>query len=317
MPKISVIIPVYKVEKYLAYCLNSILSQSFQDYEVICVNDGSPDNCGKILADYAQKSDKLKVITQANQGLSMARNNGLKEASGQYIYFLDSDDTVHPQLLEILYTYAERYQAELVSFDFDKTNSPVLAGERLNIRTLAHHVTNTPIFYASPQKKYRINFNACTKFYQRQLLNDIEFIPHIQFEDFPHTFTILAKHPKTVILPQKLYFYTANLSSISKQRGTPQQIRDYHTGINAIYNIYNKPEYRKEFAFLLKNFIPNILKQQLKRCELAQKNCEEEMYQTFAEELKDLNNKGLINWHGHRLTRYLTYKKLIKGTFHL
>ena len=117
MPEISIIIPVYKVEAYLRRCLDSVLAQTFQDFEVICVNDGSPDGCDKILAEYSAKYKNIQIINQENQGLSVARNNGLKQANGNYIYFLDSDDAIHPQLLETAHTYAERFSADLVALN--------------------------------------------------------------------------------------------------------------------------------------------------------------------------------------------------------
>ena len=105
MPKISVVLPIYNVEKYLRRCLNSLLNQTFTDFEAICVNDGSLDKSLHILEEYASKDFRIKIVTQENQGLSMARNNGLKIAQGDYIYFLDSDDAIHPQLLEITYNF--------------------------------------------------------------------------------------------------------------------------------------------------------------------------------------------------------------------
>ena len=118
MPKISIIIPCYNVEKYLHRCLDSVIGQTFEDFEVICVNDGSPDNSGSILEEYAAKDKRIKILTQKNQGLSMARNNGKALAQGKYIYFLDSDDFIHPQCLEIAHYIAEKYEVDLVSFDF-------------------------------------------------------------------------------------------------------------------------------------------------------------------------------------------------------
>ena len=125
MPEISIIIPCYKVEKYLPRCLDSVLSQTFSDFEAICVNDGSPDSCGEILADYAAKDSRIKILTQQNQGLSMARNNGLKLARGNFIYFLDSDDFIHPQLLEITHALALQHQADMVSFAYKSYFRPV------------------------------------------------------------------------------------------------------------------------------------------------------------------------------------------------
>ena len=100
--KFSVIIPVYNVEKYLSECLDSVLNQSFSDWEAICVNDGSSDSSAAILEEFAEKESRLKVISQPNGGLSAARNTGLKTARGDYVLFLDSDDWLEPQALEVL-----------------------------------------------------------------------------------------------------------------------------------------------------------------------------------------------------------------------
>ena len=100
--RFSVIIPVYNVEKYLRECLDSVLDQSFPDWEAVCVNDGSTDGSAAILDEYAGKDSRVKVISQPNGGLSAARNTGLKAASGEYVLFLDSDDWLEPQALEVL-----------------------------------------------------------------------------------------------------------------------------------------------------------------------------------------------------------------------
>lgn len=103
MPQISIIVPVYKVEPYLCRCVDSILAQTFQDFELILVDDGSPDNCPAICDEYAKTDSRIHVIHKENGGLSSARNAGLHMAVGQYIMFCDSDDTVDPQWCEILY----------------------------------------------------------------------------------------------------------------------------------------------------------------------------------------------------------------------
>lgn len=108
---VSVIIPIYNVEKYLPECLDSLLAQTYPHWQAICVNDGSKDNSLQILQQYAAKDKRFSIINQENQGLSMARNNGLKQAKGEYVYFLDSDDCLHPQCLEAAYSCAEKYQA--------------------------------------------------------------------------------------------------------------------------------------------------------------------------------------------------------------
>ena len=114
MPKISVIIPVYNVEKYLESCLNSVLAQTFQDWEAICINDGSPDQSDKILAQFAAKDSRFKMITQENQGLSMARNAGLEAATSDWITFLDSDDILPAYALETFHNIAVNRNVEVV-----------------------------------------------------------------------------------------------------------------------------------------------------------------------------------------------------------
>ena len=311
MVKISVIVPVYNVEKYLSECLNSILAQTFNDFEVICVNDGSTDRSSEILLQYAKKDKRIKVITQKNQGLSMARNNGLKEAGGEYVYFVDSDDAIHPKCLETAYTLAEKQQADLVCFSYIKMKEKIPDTGAFDISKLKSKTTCSPLQYCFG-KKYKIRFNVWTKFYRRKLLNGLEFIPKIHFEDYPHTFAVLSKHPKTVIINEALYFYRINENSISHQKSSPQQIKDYHTGISSVYEIYKAPELKKEFAFLRRKLIPNLLKQQLKRCECADSALKPLMYQAFAEELRDLQQKGLLHWRGHNLLRYWKYGKIMK-----
>ncbi len=106
VPKISIIIPVYKVEKYLRFCLDSLCVQTLTDIEIICINDGSPDNCGEILTEYAGKDKRFYIINQENRGSGPARNNGIDHAKGEFIGFVDPDDWVSPDYFEILYNKA-------------------------------------------------------------------------------------------------------------------------------------------------------------------------------------------------------------------
>ena len=113
-PAISVIVPFYNIEQYVSYCLDSILAQTFRDFELICINDGSKDGTRELLDAYAEKDSRIKVIHQENQGQSVARNNALKRAVGKYIAFIDGDDAVIPEYLEVLYKEAERAKPDLV-----------------------------------------------------------------------------------------------------------------------------------------------------------------------------------------------------------
>ena len=118
MCNVSVIIPVYNVERYLPACLDSVLGQTLRDLEVICVDDCSPDRCGEILDRYPEFDDRVQVIhLQENRRQGFARNRGMERATGKYLYFLDSDDAIEPETLEELYELAERENLDAIFFD--------------------------------------------------------------------------------------------------------------------------------------------------------------------------------------------------------
>ena len=125
-PKVSVIVPVYNVEKHLKECVDSIIHQTLKDIEIIFINDGSPDNCENILNQYEKDDSRITIVCQENQGVSIARNNGLKKAAGKYRYIMDSDDFLDKEALEQMYNKLEHDNSDLVLIDwyeyFDKDN---------------------------------------------------------------------------------------------------------------------------------------------------------------------------------------------------
>ena len=125
-PKISIIIPMYNVEKYLKRCLDSVRAQTFTDFQAILVDDGSPDKSGEIAESYAALDKRFIVVHKENGGLSDARNVGMSKASGEYIMYLDSDDFIHPQTMEIAYSLAQRDNSDIVSFTYDRFYRPQL-----------------------------------------------------------------------------------------------------------------------------------------------------------------------------------------------
>lgn len=133
MPTISVIVPVYKVEPYLRCCVDSILTQTFTDFELILVDDGSPDNCGAICDEYAEKDSRVHVIHKENGGLSSARNAGLEIANGDYVYFCDGDDYITETLLEDAIEFLPLY--DMVVFNYQKVDE---AGRSLGQQSNFH-----------------------------------------------------------------------------------------------------------------------------------------------------------------------------------
>lgn len=120
MPAVSIIVPIYKTERYLARCVDSLLAQTLADIEIILVDDGSPDTCPALCDAYAEKDARIRVVHKENGGLSSARNAGMDVATGDYIGFVDSDDSVHKTMFEVLYTAAERDGAEVTMCDYTR-----------------------------------------------------------------------------------------------------------------------------------------------------------------------------------------------------
>ena len=137
VPAVSVIVPIYNVEKYLAECVDSILGQTFQDMEIILVDDGSLDSSGQMADDYAAQDKRVKVIHKENGGLSSARNAGMKIARGEYIYFCDSDDYISLDAIEILYETATKNDLDMVLFNGDSFVDKADAGDRFQERRAA------------------------------------------------------------------------------------------------------------------------------------------------------------------------------------
>ena len=306
-PKISVILPVYNVEKYLQRCLESISQQTFSDFEIIAVNDGSKDNSLSILEEYAKKEKRLQIISQENKGLSEARNTGIKACKGEYIYFLDSDDAIHPQCLEIAYHFITKQKAELLCFDYEHSDGNEYNQTPYDINQIKYDVSSNPLQKGMKYAK----FNVTMKVFHRDLIGDLRFIPGISFEDYPFTLAIFAKKPVTVFIDTKLYFYTRNMASITKQSGKPKLIEDYIKGVTFVCDIFADDNLKPERKTLRQDFIPLILKHQIGRCRRADKSVKKEMFNLLTQELIELKKRNMLIIKGHKLINWLTYQWLI------
>lgn len=149
-PEISIIIPVYKVEKFLPQCLDSLKNQTFQNFEAICVDDGSPDNCGKILDDYARFDNRFKVIHKQNGGLSSARNAAIPLISAPYTMFLDSDDALHKQTFALLLRSIKETRTDVVWFDSISFTDDIPDDFPVNMPSVSKLKTFTPPLDSMP-----------------------------------------------------------------------------------------------------------------------------------------------------------------------
>ena len=213
-PKISVIIPVYNVEKYLRECLDSVVNQTMRDIEIICINDGSTDNSLDILKEYAAKDDRIIVINQTNGWLSAARNSGLKIARGEYIQFVDSDDYLELNACETAYKYALQYNADVVVFGYK--NFPEQVGNVKNRRGTGLKYKKVNVFHGGLRSgRHLCRDTACCKLYRHEIIKGYYFPEWSRCgEDGHFNFQVDKKINTLVQIPEHLYNYRLNLNSI-------------------------------------------------------------------------------------------------------
>lgn len=222
MPAISVIVPVYKVEQYLRRCVDSILGQTYNDFELILVDDGSPDNCGTICDDYARKDSRVIVIHQENGGLSAARNAGIDWAfansDSQWLFFVDSDDFLHPESLQRLLDAALELNVDLSIGGYAETSGkhPAIYSEEL-----------IPKLWKFREFFIRENVNAIVawgKLYRKALFKEIRYPVGKIHEDEYTTYKLLYVCENVVVISAPLYGYYVNLEGITKRSWTPKRL---------------------------------------------------------------------------------------------
>ena len=223
-PKISVIVPVYKCEQYIHRCVNSILNQTFSDFELILVDDGSPDNCGEICEDYAKKDFRVKVIHQVNGGQAAARNNGVKEAQGEWLHFVDSDDMIHPKTLEILYKTAIDNDVKLsMCSAFQGENIPDDFSKNFDITANILNMDEENIFHLCKNEKYYY-WVVWGKLLHKSIFLKYPLTEGRIYEDNAIVCKWLHEAKKVAVIPSPLYFYYINTSSTTKKDFTEKQL---------------------------------------------------------------------------------------------
>ncbi len=210
VPKVSVIIPVYNVEKYLEQCLDSVINQSLQEIEIICVNDGSPDNSLAILQRYAKNDGRINIVNQKNQGISASRNNALEIARGEYVLFLDSDDWLDKDTCKELYNYAKKFDLDMIHFEgvnYDMETDKYYEVPGLKITYVDDHNK----IYSGEEVKTFINnipISACLVFYKKSFIkrNGILFPKGLAFEDNYFLLKALNLVKRYGVVARQFYF---------------------------------------------------------------------------------------------------------------
>lgn len=219
---ITIVVPVYKVEKYLNRCVDSILNQTYQDFEVLLVDDGSPDNCGKICDEYVKKDCRIFVIHQKNSGLSAARNTGInwfyKRNRSDYITFVDSDDWLHPDYLKILTDGIIENKVKISVCDFKRVTAET---PHENYNNVNFELTSPEDFLVNHFWQYNY---ACGKLYHKSVFDDIRYPIGKIFEDTFTTYKVLHKCDEIAYTELQLYYYFQNEQGISHSPWKPSEL---------------------------------------------------------------------------------------------
>ena len=223
MPKISVIIPVYNVEKYLRQCLDSVVNQTFRDIEIICVNDGSTDGSLAILEEYSSKDNRIVVINQENSGQSAARNNGLRIATGEYIAFLDSDDYMELNLCEIAYQKAKLTDADITMYFFDTFGEDFLNMSAIDI-ILDDDIVSRDKKIDAINENFNVIWNML---YKRSFLqnNNILFLENVIFEDVPFSIKCACLCNKIAVIRKRLVHYRIGCGYSTDKKQSEKKIQ--------------------------------------------------------------------------------------------
>lgn len=244
-PIVSIILPIYNVQKYLSRCMDSLLNQSLRNIEIILVNDGSPDGCPQMCDEYAKLDNRVKVIHKKNEGLGYARNSGLELATGCFVVFIDSDDYVSLNMLENLYKVALNNGSDIV---FCGLRKEVFKGQFIDVHGCSELLT---IDNNDDIKSVALDFVASAPFvkterkhsmavwhaiYKRDLIcdNNLRFLSerHVGSEDLPFQIDVLLLANKISFVPDIYYFYCFNETSLTKTFFNDKYIRYI-----ALYNV--------------------------------------------------------------------------------
>ncbi len=304
MPHISVLIPVYNVEKYLGACLDSVLKQTFQDFEVICINDGSTDHSLDVLNQYAQKDNRIHIISQKNQGVSVARNRGISNARGEYITFLDSDDMIAPTFLEALITALEKNpSAQFAWCDFKEEIPSTFS--KIEIPSLI--TIKNPFDYFILRKKPRIGASSCAKLYKKQALNNLEFPKGLTVgEDLIFLYTLLLQSKVAVYVPEVLYFYRIRENSAMHKPLTQKRLDDEIEVTKRLFLLMQENELNKTTKKVFKNYIAN----RFFRCVFKMTKKEKDYsnwVKLYLPQLKELSKQKIFNPQNLSLKNKIKY----------
>ena len=235
---VSVIIPVYNVEKYLRQCIDSIINQSYENLEILIIDDGSTDDSGRICDIYAERDNRIKVHHIENRGLSAARNYGLNHATGEYISFIDSDDWFELDAIKTVIGIAENSGADIVCFkhitEYNGSRKVLRITKQKNHNTNSYNVFNGESIMEEYCTGTSIGFGAWSKIYRKSIIDEVRFPEGRNFEDVATIYKVVLKAKRIACIENRLTHYRARKTSITRSHDL-KNISDYWW---ACYNCY-------------------------------------------------------------------------------
>lgn len=274
MPEISIIVPVYRAEKYLNDCVDSILRQTFSNFELVLIEDGSPDLSGAICDEYAQRDERVRVIHQPNQGQAAARNHALPMTQGKWLCYVDSDDTIHPQMLEHLYRAAVESGAGISMCQFLEAEEQPADYERpVDFFYELLNMDEKTLTQLHDRDLYP-GWVACAKLIRRECVEGYPFQTGRVYEDNEAVTRWLLPAKTLAMLPAKLYFYRANPDSTTKSRFSLKRM-DYLWALESMIGYFESVGYHTLAQRFLKRYVEAAasacygVRQELNRPELV------------------------------------------------
>ena len=280
--EVSIIVPVYNVEQYLQECLDSLTNQTFEDLEIICINDGSSDKSLEILEKYAEDDSRISIMSQQNSGLSATRNVGMKQARGKYIYFMDSDDILELNAIEKLYNLAEDKSLDFILFkliNFYHETGERFESQYYNMSFLKELVGDNVFSYEDIKDVItKIAVNVQSKFYRFDLIKDMEFQEGLIFEDNPYFIEAMFKAKRAYFLDEFLNLKRERKDSITTSSG--KNFADVIPISNIILDLTHKYGHYDELK-------KAVIKKKMRRIMVRYNEIDEEFKQYFLEKIKD------------------------------
>lgn len=324
----TIIIPIYNVEDYLDRCLNSIINQTYENLEIILVDDGSTDHCPQMCDKWERQDSRIKVIHKANAGLGMARNTGIENANGEYLFFIDSDDYVSKSLVEKVMAIAEKTKAEMIAFGYCNVNKdgkvklkfvPNL-DKAFYSESEIRDVVLPEMVGANPATGHSSNLSmsTCVYAYSHQLIkmNDWKFVSEREYisEDTYSCLSLMNVTHSFAVMPEVLYFYCENMMSLSHTYRADRfsRLKDFY---DAFLLKCDELGYGKNIKNRFKNtFMCNIigLLKQIVRADFTMK----EKLKLFQSIIDDIKIKKIIqemDIHYENLARKMMFLAMRKG----